>query len=75
MCHHCDFVTNDEVLHTNHMVDVHSTRHTCQTCSAVFPTKGEMIKHAGDDHGLVYNKNGGTLNSINCHDCDESFKN
>ena len=75
ICNHCDFVTHDEVIHTNHMVDVHSTRHTCQSCSAVFQTKSEMIIHAGDDHGLVYNKNAGALNSINCHDCDESFKN
>ena len=75
MCHHCDFATNDEVIHTNHMVDVHSTRHTCQSCSAVFPTKSDMIKHAGNDHGLVYNKNEGTLKSIDCHDCQECFHN
>ena len=74
ICHHCDFVTNDEVIHTNHMVDVHSTKHTCQSCSAVFPTKSDMVKHAGDDHGLVYNKNEGALKSIDCHDCDECFQ-
>ena len=57
MCHHCDFITNDDIIHTNHTVDVHSTKHTCQSFGAVFPTKSDMIKHARDVHGFLYNKN------------------
>ena len=52
-CHHCDFITNDEDTHINHMVDVHSTKHTCYSCEAVFPTKNDMIEHARIDHGLI----------------------
>ena len=28
MCHHCDFVTHDKVIHTNYMMDVHSNKNT-----------------------------------------------
>ena len=54
-CHHCDFITNDEDTHVNHMVDVHSTKHTCNSCDAVFPTNNNMIEHAGNEHGFIYN--------------------
>ena len=74
-CHHCDFITNDEDTHINHMVDVHSTKHTCYSCEAVFPTKNDMIEHARIDHGFIYNKNGQSTKNIDCHDCDESFSN
>ena len=75
MCHHCDFVTNDDVIHTNHMVDVHSTKHTCQSCSAVFPSKSDIINHARDVHGFLYNKNEGAHKKIDCHDCEGVFSN
>ena len=76
-CHHCDFITNDEDAHINHMVDVHSTKHTCNSCEAVFPTKKDMIEHARTNHGFNYIKNGqkNAQNSIECHDCQGSFNN
>ena len=72
-CHHCDFITNDEDTHVNHMVDVHSTKHTCNSCAAVFPTKNNMIEHAGIEHGYIYNKSEQSKKEINCHDCQERF--
>ena len=72
-CHHCDFITNDEDTHINHMVDVHSTKHTCYSCEAVFPTKNDMIEHARIDHGFIYNNSGQLNKHITCHDCQESF--
>ena len=74
-CHHCDFITNDDDTHINHMVDVHSTKHTCRSCEAVFPTKNEMVEHARIDHDFIYNKNEQLNKDINCHDCQESFTN
>ena len=55
----------------NHIVDIHSTKHTCLSCKEVFPSKGDMIKHAGDVHGLKYNLNEGNNFKISCHDCEE----
>ena len=55
------------------MVDIHGTKHTCFSCQAVFPSKGEIISHAGDVHGLIYSSNG--TNNISCHDCEESCTN
>ena len=74
-CHHCDFITNDEDAHINHMVDVHSTKHTCNSCEAVFPTKSDMVEHARVNHGFTYNKHGQSDKHIDCHDCEERFKN
>ena len=70
-CHHCIFTTNDETIHINHMVDIHGTKHTCLSCQAVFPSKGEMINHAGDVHALKYSSN--ETNYIKCHYCEESL--
>ena len=53
------------------MVDIHSTKHTCNSCEAVFSTKNDMIEHARKDHGFNYKKNG--QKEIDCHDCQDSF--
>ena len=57
------------------MVDVHSTKHTCYSCEAVFPTKNDMIEHARIDHGFIYNQNKQSNYNINCHDCEKRFIN
>ena len=72
-CHHCDFITNDEDAHVNHIVDIHSTNHTCNSCKAVFSSKKYMIEHARKEHGFNYIKSGQPKKDIECHDCEESF--
>ena len=77
-CHYCDFITNDEVIHTNHVVDTHSARHTCQTCGVVFPSKHDMIEHANHVHGFIYSSTDtakSSNNLIDCHDCEYKCNN
>ena len=55
------------------MVDMHSRKHTCNSCDAVFTTKNYLIEHAGNEHRFNYNKSEQSKKEINCHDCQESF--
>ena len=53
-CDYCDFTTTDANIYIRHVPDVHSQKHTCNTCAAEFNSKKEMVDHAGVEHELVY---------------------
>ena len=74
-CHHCDFMTDDSDIHVNHVVDNHSTRHTCLTCGELFPSKSEMVLHAGNMHPFIYNQKKVLHKEVDCHDCEAIFNN
>ena len=74
-CHHCDFLTDNGNAHINHMVDIHSTKHTCNSCGEVFPTKNEWNIHVENIHGFKYNLNNIPNTEMECHDCDRKFTN
>ena len=74
-CHHCDFMTNDEEIHLNHVVDIHGTKHKCKTCGSVFPDYSKMVEHATNAHGFKYSETEGLKQDIECHDCEEKFSN
>ena len=55
-----------------HVPDVHSNKHTCNTCGHEFNSKKEMIDHAGVEHQLIYTQNTNSL--FPCGFCPRGFE-
>ena len=72
-CDHCDHRTKDENELVNHVIDNHSPKHTCNTCTAKFSMKKKLLEHIIRDHGFTFSASTQPQPTMQCHDCNEKF--